>query len=120
MSEMFIPTSVWEQSLNLQYGVFEILDASTILEMMKDIFMQKVGIQNNFLMDPFSVRIFYGFRNSFDPNIDDYKYRVALEYDKVKFNFRPNTLVDIMLFQEYIEGVSYMRDLARYRPLIRI
>ena len=38
MSEMFIPTSVYEQAVGLPYGVFELLDASIILEMMKDIF----------------------------------------------------------------------------------
>lgn len=38
MSEMFIPTSVYEQSIDLPYGVFEVLEASIILEMMKDIF----------------------------------------------------------------------------------
>ena len=37
MSEMFIPTSVYESSVDLPYGVFEVLEASIILEMMKDI-----------------------------------------------------------------------------------
>jgi hypothetical protein len=38
MSEMFIPTSVWDQSFNNRYGVFELIDADMVLEMMKDIF----------------------------------------------------------------------------------
>tara|TARA_B110000285_G_C15134673_1_gene626036 strand:- start:3084 stop:3362 length:279 start_codon:yes stop_codon:yes gene_type:complete len=57
MSEMFIPTSVYEQSVDLPYGVFEVLEASIILEMMKDIFTQKHGINNDYLIDPFSCRI---------------------------------------------------------------
>ena len=38
MSEMFIPTSVWDQSYELEYGIFELIDADTVLEMMKDQF----------------------------------------------------------------------------------
>jgi hypothetical protein len=56
-SEMFVPTSVWEQSQDLTYGVFELIEADIIHEMMKDIFQSKVGIQNNFILDPFSLRI---------------------------------------------------------------
>jgi hypothetical protein len=54
---MFIPTSVWEQSQDFNYGVFELIEADIIHEMMKDIFASKVGIQNNFILDPFSLRI---------------------------------------------------------------
>ena len=43
-SEMFIPTSVWEQSMGLTYGVFELIEADIIHEMMKDIFQTKVGM----------------------------------------------------------------------------
>lgn len=38
MSEMFIPTSVWDQSYDLEYGIFELIEADTIHEMMKDQF----------------------------------------------------------------------------------
>lgn len=30
MSEMFIPTSVWQQSLGLEFGVFELIEADMI------------------------------------------------------------------------------------------
>jgi hypothetical protein len=38
MSHMFIPTSVWEGSSEYRYGIFELIDADSIHEMMKDIF----------------------------------------------------------------------------------
>lgn len=41
MSEMFIPTSVWDQSFDQQYGIFEFIDADLVHEMMKDIFTKK-------------------------------------------------------------------------------
>jgi hypothetical protein len=44
MSEMFIPSSVWEQSNGLKYGIFELIEADIIHEMMKDMFNNKVGM----------------------------------------------------------------------------
>ena len=34
MSEMFIPTSVYDQSTDLRYGIFELIEADMILTMM--------------------------------------------------------------------------------------
>ena len=117
---MFVPTSVWEQSQDLTYGVFELIEADIIHEMMKDIFQSKVGIQNNFILDPFSLRVQYGLRNYYNLNVDDYKYRIAIENEKLRLNFRPKNLVDIMFFQNYLEAASYRKDLQRFRPLMKI
>lgn len=38
MSEMFIPTSICDQSQGLQFGIFEFIEADLVHEMMKDIF----------------------------------------------------------------------------------
>jgi hypothetical protein len=57
MSEMFIPNTVWEMSHSSKYGIFDFIEADIIHEMMKDIFLTSHGIQNNFIIDPFSVRI---------------------------------------------------------------
>jgi len=103
MSEMFIPTSVYESSHDLPYGVFEVLEASIILEMMKDIFTKKHGITNEYLIDPFSCRIQYAFRNSYNPSVDEYKYRVAVVNDKIRLNIKPLTLCDMMRFVQYHE-----------------
>ena len=53
-------------------------------------------------------------------NVDDYKYRIAIENEKLRINLRPNNLIDIMFFQNYMEASSYRKDLQRFRPLIRI
>jgi len=120
MSEMFIPTSVWEQCTDLPYGIFEVLEASIILEMMKDIFTHKHGIMNEYLIDPFSCRIQYAFRNTYNPSVDEYKYRVAVVNDKIRLNIKPLTLCDMMRFVQYHELQTYNHDLKRYRPMIRI
>ena len=98
MSEMFIPTSVWDQSYDLRYGVFELIEADIILQMMKDIFVHRVGMANSFIMDPFTMRVQLAFRNSYDARTDEYKYRAAIVNDKVRININPLTLCDIMKF----------------------
>jgi hypothetical protein len=57
MSEMFIPTSVYDQSHDLRYGIFEVIEADMVLQMMQDIFSQKVGIINNYILDPFTYKM---------------------------------------------------------------
>ena len=51
---------------------------------------------------------------------DDYKYRIAIVNEKVRMNINPTTLVDMMRLGQYIEGQTYMWDLQRFRPLIKI
>ena len=57
MSEMFIPSSVWEKSGDYTYGVFELIEAQTIYEMMNDIFSHKICMDNNYFVDPFSLKM---------------------------------------------------------------
>ena len=54
---MFIPSSVWQSASDFKYGVFELIDADSIHGMMKDIFEHGLGMENNYLIDPFSLRI---------------------------------------------------------------
>jgi len=120
MSEMFIPNSVWESSLSLKYGIFELIEADIIHEMMKDIFTSKVGIVNNYLIDPFSIRIQFAFRNWYNMNSDEYKYRIAVVNEKVRVNLNPLIIRDILKFNEYREIQSYLPDLKRFRPFIKV
>mmetsp|Transcript_8327 Transcript_8327/g.13926 ORF Transcript_8327/g.13926 Transcript_8327/m.13926 type:complete len:201 (-) Transcript_8327:2702-3304(-) len=120
MSEMFIPTSVWDQSHDEPYGVFQFIEADMVHDFMKDIFLHRVGIQNSYIVDPFSLRIQFAFRNSYNMLRDDYKYRIAVVNDKVRLNLNPITLCDVMRLRQYFEGFSYSPDLKRFRPQIRI
>jgi hypothetical protein len=51
---------------------------------------------------------------------DEYKYRIAVINEKVRVNVNPITLCDVNRFRQYLEGQTYIHDLARYRPQIRI
>ena len=83
MSEMFIPTSVWDQSHQLQYGIFELIEADMILEMMKDTFNQKVGLQNQYIVSPFTYQMQLAFRNTYKPATDLYKYKISIKIEKI-------------------------------------
>ena len=96
------------------------IDADSLHSMMKDVFSHGLGMENNYLIDPFSLRIQFGFRNSYDPQTDEYKYRISIVNDKVRVNVRPDTLVDVMYFNQYNEGQSFMKELQRFRPILRI
>jgi hypothetical protein len=120
LSETFIPHAVWEESKNLKYGIFEMIDADTVYEMMNDIFKKRMGLENSYLLEPFTFRFQLSFRTSFDPMVDEYKYKIAILNDKVKVVLNPLILADVMRFNQYLEGFSYSFDLKRFRPIIRI
>jgi hypothetical protein len=51
---------------------------------------------------------------------DEYKYRVAVVADKVRINLHPLTIKDIMRYVNYTEMQSYLPDLKRFRPILKI
>ena len=88
--------------------------------MMKDIFSNKIGVANQFILDPFTYQMQFAFRNTFNMNKDLYKYKIAISIEKVRLNFSPIVLRDQQKFKQYLEAQSYIRDLRRFRPHIRI
>ena len=120
MSEMFIPTSVYDQSHDFQYGIFELIEADIVLGMMKDVFTQQVGMKSNYIIEPFTYSMQCQFRNSFNANKDMYKYMIKINVQKVILNMNPSITRDFNKLRFYHEGQTYLKDLARYRPFIRI
>lgn len=111
MSEMFIPNSVWDQSHQLQYGIFELIEADMILEMMKDTFNQKVGLLNQYIVSPFTYQMQLAFRNTYKPSTDPYKYKIVISIEKLQLNLTPQSISDMMKFQQYFEMISYIREI---------
>lgn len=63
-----------------------------ILEIMKDMFTNKVGMQQQFVVDPLTYRMHLFFRNSFSPEKDDFKYKFLINIDKIKVNLSKETI----------------------------
>lgn len=51
---------------------------------------------------------------------DDYKYRIAVITEKVKVNLHPLTLRDVMKHSWHSEVISYLPDLKKFRPVLKI
>ena len=49
-----------------------------------------------------------------------FKYRIVVLLSKVISNVTPDTIKDIFQFQSYFEMFSYMREIKRFRPDMRI
>ena len=62
--------------------------------MMKDVFSNKIGVKNQFILDPFTYQMQFAFRNTFDMNKDLYKYKIAISIEKIRLNFSPVVLKD--------------------------
>lgn len=70
-----------------------------------------MGVENSYILDPFTYQMQFAFRNSFDMNKDLYKYKIAISIEKVRLNFDPATLRDQKRFKWYLEAQSYIKDL---------
>lgn len=119
-SEMIVPTSIWESSEHLEFGVFELIDADTIQSLMKDIFSHEFGLSHTFLVDPLTYRMQISLRSEYTNLKDDYKYRISMWLQKVQLNLNPSMAIDFLGYHQHLEMQSYLRDLQKYRPHIRI
>ena len=61
---------------------------------MKDIFSNKIGVKNSYILDPFTYQMQFAFRNTFNMHKDLYKYKIAINIEKVCLNLDPVTLRD--------------------------
>lgn len=120
MSEIFIPTSLWEQTRVLKYQIFEAMDASLLKEIMIDAFKEESRMSYNYLLSPFSFLMSINLKKSFNPQQDSYKYQINTLVSQISLNLTPLMLRDILKFQAFLEMFSYARDLKRFRPPLRI
>lgn len=59
-------------------------------------------------------------RNSFDPSVDSYKYKISISIEKIRFNVSPNKCHEFLLQRWFVESHSYVQELKRFRPLVRL
>lgn len=120
MSEIFIPTSLWEQTRHGQYQIFEAMDASFLKDIMVDAFKENSRMSYNYLLAPFTLLMSINLKKSFNRETDNYKYQINTLISQITLNLSPLTLRDILKFQAFLEMFSYCSDLKRYRPPLRI
>lgn len=110
-SEMIVPNTIWESSDHSKFGVFEVIDADTIQSLMKDIFTREFGMNNTYVVNPFTYRMQISLRSEYANMKDEYKYRISMWLQKVQVNIMPRMFIDFLGFRQHLEMQSYVRDL---------
>jgi len=67
MSEMFVPTSLWQQTKNNERQIFSALDPEFLKSIMVQAFYPERDETNFYLVEPFSVYISLNFNKSYTP-----------------------------------------------------
>ncbi len=99
MSEIFIPTSLWEQTRNNpDLQLFEAMDASFLRDvLMHDAFNEKPSMVYNYLLQPFNVRTSINYKKSYEAT-DGYRYQINTLVSTISLNVSPQMCRDILKF----------------------
>lgn len=123
-SEMLIPTSLWEATMDQELSIFSAMGAGEVNELMSSVFLKNaVASVNHFnLCEPLYVNIAINLNNLYNPAFKDepFKYQIVILVSKTIFTFTPTVLKDLKQLSVYFETFSYSKDLKRYRPNIKI
>ena len=123
LSEMLVPTSLWLATKDSELQIFSAISASEIKSLMCSAFDEKKGSMHYFnLLEPMFVNVAMNFNNSYNPAYknEPFKYQIAVLNSKVILSVTPAIVKDIFQLQAYLEMQSYIKELRRYRPSIKI
>lgn len=114
MASMFIPTSLYEDTINSRIGIFEAFPAYEI----RDLILQQSkalakGGPNTFL-EPVTVKCCVSFGEEY-PN-----FKVVGFIDKISVNFTPAMAECLRNFWDYCKNVKIWPIISKYRPSQRI
>jgi len=74
------------------------------------------------LLEPMYVNVAINLNNDYNPKYknEDFKYQVIALCSKVILQVCPSVVKDVFQLQAYLEMQTYIKELRRYRPLIKI
>eukprot|EP00347_Sterkiella_histriomuscorum_P022380 403330690 len=121
MSEMFIPSSLWEQTRHLENQIFDAMPVESLRDLMKEVFTRK---ENSFyLISEFNLFAnFYIYKQNppSSNKVPSYKpfalARMTLLFTPFKFSLTPQLVDDMSRFYEFVQNFSISLDLKQYRP----
>lgn len=128
-SEMLIPTSVWEQTKNEKLEIFSCMEATEIKDIMTSVFLDEantgsaeVGINHHNLLEPFYINVAINMNNMYNPTYKQelFKYQTTCLVSKLILTTTPDLCRDMMQFVSYAETFSYVEDLKKFRPTMRL
>ena len=127
-SEMIIPTSVWEQTKGEKLEIFSCMEATEIRDIMTNVFDEdgntggELGINHYNLLEPFYINMAINMNNMYNPAYKQelYKYQCTVLVSKMIATTTPDLCRDMMQFVSYTETFSYVQDLKKFRPTMRL
>ena len=120
LSEMIIPTSVYDQTKDLKFQIFEAIEASFIRDMMLESFSATSTQINHNLMHPFTLLTSLNFNKSYSRDRDPFKYQISCHVSPIKVSLDSEMVRDLFTLLAYKEMYTYQRVLKKYRPLLPI
>ena len=119
LSEMYIPTSLWEQTRSLKYQIFEAMDASQLTELMAQAFQPNESDFYQHVVEKVDLSCQL---HNYDSEEKGLKERVrqvnqiSLASGKAKVNINPQILSDMKHLSDRFFAHYLLRDLKQYRP----
>ncbi|CDW82744.1 UNKNOWN [Stylonychia lemnae] len=95
MSEMFIPSSLWEQTRHLENQIFDAMPVESLNDLMNDFLKMGSAPQQS---KPFA------------------QAKFTFLFTPFKVNLTPGIIDDLARFYEFIQNFSISLDLKQYRP----
>ena len=127
MSEMFIPTSLWEQTKDLEYRIFEAIAADDLFELMYEPFQTKNHKQyfsnKDELLMPFDLKLSVYFVGPLEEaeaySHDKCKLNISLTMSNIHIKLNDKVLSDIKNLCQFYDSYLLSFHIKQYRPKIR-
>jgi len=115
MSEMFIPTSLWESTKHLEYQIFDALPLEDLHGMMKNTYC------NENLIEPFNIflSLIINTRGSALEEAQKHirpRIKIDILMTKLYANIFPSIIHDVTSLTELLQTIMISKDLKGYRP----
>ena len=120
LSEMYIPTSLWESTRHMKYQIFEAMDAQQLNELMVQVFTERGQSQFQFVLSNLTVNSQLHCYDNAEQGLSLDQPRAVtclnLSVTPVSVKVNAQTLNDLHHFIERMQSTYLIRDLKQYRP----
>ncbi|CDW78351.1 vacuolar protein sorting-associated protein 13a [Stylonychia lemnae] len=114
MSEMYIPTSLWESTRHLKYQIFEAMEVSDLRGFLLQPFNPGKQNQFQYLISPTNITNQISYYKSEDKQNEN--TQISLIFTPFEINVTPRMVEDMNNLVELCQNYFLSRDLKQYRP----
>ena len=123
MSETFIPTSLWEQTKDLEYRIFEAIAADDLFSLMYEPFETTTSKQyfsnKDKLILPFNLKIALKFYSSDMEAKERMKLFLEMKLDNLKIDLNDKVIWDMKNMLSFYNNYMLTWYIKQYRPRVK-